>query len=220
MGRKPCILSGRTLSGAAARPMMTASRSHLSSAAMPHDPEGPRPTRTPATPAGARHLPAAEPADHGLPVLRVLRHCRGDRRQLRARRAWGGVRRDAVRRPRWPGGAPDGHRERLRQGIRQPRRHGLLRLAPAIVAYQWGVERIAEYGTAWGRFGWLAAFFYAVCAALRLARFNTRTAAQTSAFSKDCPAPRRRRSWRPSSGLERMARAGAGRADHRLPGHG
>jgi CDP-diacylglycerol---serine O-phosphatidyltransferase len=49
-------------------------------------------------------------------------------------------------------------------------------VAPAIVAYQWGVVRIAEYGRAWGRFGWLAAFFYAVAVALRLARFNARSA--------------------------------------------
>src|SRR5437868_7814144 len=49
-------------------------------------------------------------------------------------------------------------------------------LAPAIVAYQWGVVRIAEYGHFWGRFGWLACFFYAVTAALRLARFNARAA--------------------------------------------
>ena len=33
-------------------------------------------------------------------------------------------------------------------------------IAPAVVCYQWGVERIAEYGSAWGRFGWIAAFFY------------------------------------------------------------
>src|SRR6202140_1153925 len=38
-------------------------------------------------------------------------------------------------------------------------------VAPAIVSYQWGVARIAEYGKAWYRFGWLAAFFYAVAAA-------------------------------------------------------
>ena len=43
-------------------------------------------------------------------------------------------------------------------------------LAPAIVAYQWGVVRIMEYGRSWGRFGWLACFFYAAAAALRLAR--------------------------------------------------
>ena len=46
-------------------------------------------------------------------------------------------------------------------------------LAPAIVTYQWGVERLAEYGAVWGRLGWLAAFLYAVAAAFRLARFNT-----------------------------------------------
>src|SRR5271154_5519958 len=38
-------------------------------------------------------------------------------------------------------------------------------LAPAIVCYQWGVARIAEYGKAWGRFGWLGAVFFAVAAA-------------------------------------------------------
>ncbi len=31
-------------------------------------------------------------------------------------------------------------------------------LAPAIVAYQWGVARLFEYGQVWGRVGWLAAF--------------------------------------------------------------
>ena len=47
-------------------------------------------------------------------------------------------------------------------------------VAPAVVCYQWGVERIAEYGSAWGRFGWIAAFFYAAAVGLRLARFNSR----------------------------------------------
>ena len=46
-------------------------------------------------------------------------------------------------------------------------------LSPAIMVYQWGVERIADYGKFWGRFGWLAAFFYVVAAGLRLARFNS-----------------------------------------------
>jgi len=36
-------------------------------------------------------------------------------------------------------------------------------LAPAIVSYQWGVARIAEYGKLWYRFGWLAAFFLRRC---------------------------------------------------------
>ena len=61
-------------------------------------------------------------------------------------------------------------------------------LTPSIVAYQWGVERIAEYGHLWGRFGWLASFFYAVCAALRLARFNVREA-KDKRFFEGLPSP-------------------------------
>jgi CDP-diacylglycerol--serine O-phosphatidyltransferase len=62
-------------------------------------------------------------------------------------------------------------------------------LAPAIVSYQWGVERIAEYGTAWFRFGWLAAFFYAATAAMRLARFNARAASQDKHYFEGLPSP-------------------------------
>lgn len=46
-------------------------------------------------------------------------------------------------------------------------------LTPAVVTYQWGVTRLAEYGEIWGRLGWLAAFLYAAAAAFRLARFNS-----------------------------------------------
>jgi CDP-diacylglycerol--serine O-phosphatidyltransferase len=46
-------------------------------------------------------------------------------------------------------------------------------IAPAVLVYQWGVVRISEYGNEWRQFGWIIAFFYALCAALRLARFNT-----------------------------------------------
>jgi CDP-diacylglycerol--serine O-phosphatidyltransferase len=62
-------------------------------------------------------------------------------------------------------------------------------LAPAVVSYQWGVARIAEYGQAWGRFGWLAAFFFAAAAALRLARFNTRVATQDKRYFEGLPSP-------------------------------
>lgn len=62
-------------------------------------------------------------------------------------------------------------------------------LAPALVAYQWGVERIAEYGNAWGRFGWIASFLYAVCAALRLARFNARAASADKRYFEGLPSP-------------------------------
>lgn len=62
-------------------------------------------------------------------------------------------------------------------------------LAPAIVCYQWGVARIAEYGTAWGRFGWVAAFFYAASAAMRLARFNARSATADKRYFEGLPSP-------------------------------
>jgi CDP-diacylglycerol--serine O-phosphatidyltransferase len=62
-------------------------------------------------------------------------------------------------------------------------------LAPAIISYQWGVVRIAEYGRAWGRIGWLAAFFYAVAAALRLARFNARAATADKRYFEGLPSP-------------------------------
>jgi CDP-diacylglycerol--serine O-phosphatidyltransferase len=62
-------------------------------------------------------------------------------------------------------------------------------LAPAVVAYQWGVARIAEYGSVWGRLGWLATFFYAACAAFRLARFNTRAATADKRYFEGLPSP-------------------------------
>src|ERR1700753_3623273 len=55
-------------------------------------------------------------------------------------------------------------------------------VAPAIVAYQWGVVQIAEYGHYWGRFGWLACFFYTAAAGMRLARFNTRSSSDKRHF--------------------------------------
>jgi CDP-diacylglycerol--serine O-phosphatidyltransferase len=62
-------------------------------------------------------------------------------------------------------------------------------LAPSIVVYQWGLARLAEYGWAWGKLGWLAAFFYTVAAALRLARFNTRVGIADKRFFEGLPSP-------------------------------
>jgi CDP-diacylglycerol--serine O-phosphatidyltransferase len=62
-------------------------------------------------------------------------------------------------------------------------------LAPAIVTYQWGVARIAEYGPLWRRMGWLVCFFYAAAAALRLARFNSRIATQDKNYFEGLPSP-------------------------------
>lgn len=62
-------------------------------------------------------------------------------------------------------------------------------VAPAIITYQWGVERLAEYGVIWGRVGWLATFLYAVAAAFRLARFNTSTQRIDKRFFEGLPSP-------------------------------
>jgi CDP-diacylglycerol--serine O-phosphatidyltransferase len=62
-------------------------------------------------------------------------------------------------------------------------------VAPAIVTYQWGVARIAEYGPLWRRLGWLVCFFYAAAAALRLARFNSRSATQDKHYFEGLPSP-------------------------------
>ncbi len=62
-------------------------------------------------------------------------------------------------------------------------------LAPAIVIYQWGVQRLAEYGALWGRLGWLAAFLYVAAAAFRLARFNTNVSVQDRRFFQGLASP-------------------------------
>src|SRR5690606_33538886 len=41
----------------------------------------------------------------------------------------------------------------------------------------------------WGRFGWIAAFFYAVAAGLRLARFNSRSAVVDKRYFEGLPSP-------------------------------
>jgi CDP-diacylglycerol--serine O-phosphatidyltransferase len=46
-------------------------------------------------------------------------------------------------------------------------------LAPSLVMYTWSLSALKAYGPTWGKIGWAAAFIYAACAALRLARFNT-----------------------------------------------
>src|SRR5258708_15063821 len=62
-------------------------------------------------------------------------------------------------------------------------------VAPAIVTYQWGVARIAEYGPLWRRAGWLVCFFYAASAALRLAHFHSRLATQDKHYFEGLPSP-------------------------------
>ena len=49
-------------------------------------------------------------------------------------------------------------------------------MAPALVMYHWSLASMKLDGLTPGKLGWLAAFLYAACAALRLARFNSQVA--------------------------------------------
>lgn len=62
-------------------------------------------------------------------------------------------------------------------------------VAPALVMYQWGFQGLAEYGWLWAKLGWIGAFYYTGCAALRLARFNTRVAVVDKRYFQGLPSP-------------------------------
>jgi CDP-diacylglycerol--serine O-phosphatidyltransferase len=55
-------------------------------------------------------------------------------------------------------------------------------VAPALVAYNWGLADL-------GKFGWLAAFIYVACAALRLARFNANLSVTDGRFFQGLASP-------------------------------
>jgi CDP-diacylglycerol--serine O-phosphatidyltransferase len=46
-------------------------------------------------------------------------------------------------------------------------------LAPALLAFNWSLSSLGDISALTGKLGWLAAFLFVSCAALRLARFNT-----------------------------------------------
>ena len=48
-------------------------------------------------------------------------------------------------------------------------------LAPALLAFNWSLFSLRELSVITGKLGWLAAFLFVACAALRLARFNTQS---------------------------------------------
>ncbi len=54
--------------------------------------------------------------------------------------------------------------------------------APALVMYEWALRGL-------GRWGWLAAFVYCSCAALRLARFNTNIGVVDKRYFQGLPSP-------------------------------
>jgi CDP-diacylglycerol--serine O-phosphatidyltransferase len=55
-------------------------------------------------------------------------------------------------------------------------------VAPAILAFSWALEP-------WGRLGWLAAFLYVACGALRLARFNVQVDTAEPRVFRGLPIP-------------------------------
>lgn len=54
--------------------------------------------------------------------------------------------------------------------------------APALIAYEWALKGL-------GRWGWVAAFVYCACAALRLARFNVNTGVVDKRYFQGLPSP-------------------------------
>ena len=54
--------------------------------------------------------------------------------------------------------------------------------APALISYMWTLKGL-------GRWGWLAAFVYCSCAALRLARFNVNTGVVDKRYFQGLPSP-------------------------------
>lgn len=54
--------------------------------------------------------------------------------------------------------------------------------APGLIAYEWALRDL-------GRWGWIAAFVYCACAALRLARFNVNTGVVDKRFFQGLPSP-------------------------------
>ncbi|KAB7622812.1 CDP-diacylglycerol--serine O-phosphatidyltransferase [Alkalilimnicola sp. S0819] len=62
-------------------------------------------------------------------------------------------------------------------------------LAPALVVYHWALADLAEVAPTLGKMGWIAAFAYAACAGLRLARFNTQAGSADKRYFQGLPSP-------------------------------
>ncbi|PIE83659.1 MAG: CDP-diacylglycerol--serine O-phosphatidyltransferase [Candidatus Contendobacter odensis] len=62
-------------------------------------------------------------------------------------------------------------------------------LAPALIMYEWTLSTMVGMGSFMSKLGWLAAFFYTVMAALRLARFNVQTSHTDKRYFIGLPSP-------------------------------
>jgi CDP-diacylglycerol--serine O-phosphatidyltransferase len=62
-------------------------------------------------------------------------------------------------------------------------------LAPALVMYTWSLSALKDLGPPFGKLGLAAAFIYAACAALRLARFNTQVGVADKRYFQGLASP-------------------------------
>lgn len=62
-------------------------------------------------------------------------------------------------------------------------------LAPAILVWTWSLDTLVVDGPFGEKIGWLAAFFYTACAALRLARFNTQAGVADKRYFQGLASP-------------------------------
>ena len=62
-------------------------------------------------------------------------------------------------------------------------------LAPALIVYLWALVYMKDFSIAWGKLGWMAAFIYVACAAIRLARFNTQLSNNEKRYFIGLPSP-------------------------------
>jgi len=62
-------------------------------------------------------------------------------------------------------------------------------LAPALLAFNWSLSSMRDISPLAGKLGWLAAFLFAACAALRLARFNTQASTVEKGYFQGLASP-------------------------------
>ncbi|VAW79955.1 CDP-diacylglycerol--serine O-phosphatidyltransferase [hydrothermal vent metagenome] len=62
-------------------------------------------------------------------------------------------------------------------------------IAPALIMFEWSLSSMSQLSPEMAKVGWLAAFFYAAMAALRLARFNVQTDTVEKGFFRGLPSP-------------------------------
>ena len=62
-------------------------------------------------------------------------------------------------------------------------------LAPALLSFNWSLSTLRDVSPLAGKLGWLAAFIFAACAALRLARFNTQAESSDKSYFQGLASP-------------------------------